>query len=62
MDYVIIVNDNGELKTISATEIDALRQPGSYPDLTTDLDNAINEVLDARYLEAERAAKKAARK
>lgn len=62
MDYVIIVNDNGELKTVSAAEINDLRAPGSYLDLTTDLDNAINEVLDLRSLAAERAAKKAARK
>lgn len=51
MDYVIIVNDSGELKTIGATEIENLRLE-TYFRLLED----INKILDARSA-VEEAAK-----
>jgi hypothetical protein len=45
MDYVIIVNDNGELKTISATDLEGYLGRNV-------LDDAINELLDARAIAA----------
>lgn len=54
MDYVIIVNDNGELKTISATEIDKHgRSTG------TDLEAVIETVLDLRSAVVESLLKRA---
>lgn len=46
MDYAIIVNDNGELKTVTAAEIEA-------HDRATDIrvNHSLNVVLDARSAE-----------
>lgn len=43
MDYAIIVNDNGELKTVSATEIAA-----HGASTGVDLEAVINTILDLR--------------
>jgi len=43
MDYVIIVNDNGELKTISATELKGYNEGIAHA-----LDGQINGVLDMK--------------
>ena len=44
MDYVIIVNDSGELKTISATELER----GWSEKQKTGMAGLINLILDAR--------------
>lgn len=43
MDYVIIVNDNGELKTISATELRSYNENIAHA-----LDGQLNGVLDLK--------------
>jgi hypothetical protein len=43
MDYVIIVNDNGELKTISATELSGYNEGIAHA-----LEGQINGVLDMK--------------
>lgn len=54
MDYVIIVNDNGELKTVSATEIAAQgklqAEDGAYdgPLIYDHMAQVLNTILDAR--------------
>lgn len=45
MDYVIIVNDNGELKTISATEFDK-----AFPLHEQQMDTMLNAILDEREI------------
>lgn len=52
MDYVIIVNDNGELKTISASEL----VQGGFNFTIRTIEEAIDAILDARSA-AEEAAK-----
>lgn len=41
--YIIIVNDNGEFKTVSQTEIEDVKGPDETP-----LDVLINIILDVR--------------
>lgn len=45
--YIIVVNDNGEFKTISQTEVEKLEkeQPFSY------IEEIINQILDDREKE-----------
>lgn len=50
MDYVIIVNDNGELKTISANEI---VHEARGTEVAEQLDVLINVILDRRATEEE---------
>jgi hypothetical protein len=47
MDYVIIVNDNGELKTISATELREYNE-----NIAQVLDGQLNGVLDMQSARA----------
>lgn len=44
MDYIIIVNDNGELKTISATEFET----GMTDKQKAAIEKMLNNILDAR--------------
>ena len=46
MDYVIIVNDNGELKTISATELEKWSAT-----IDANLNRVINRILDEHKAE-----------
>ena len=59
MDYVIVVNDNGELKTISATELER----GWSEKQKTGMQGLINLILDARVQleELDRLAREAIR-
>lgn len=56
MDYIIIVNDSGELKTITATEMESvniINDDGT--ELISQIDMQINVLLDRRSKEKERA-------
>lgn len=57
LNYVIVVNDNGELKTVTHEEICGLESFSAF-----ELDEAVNEILDARSAAAEAAAEAASRK
>jgi hypothetical protein len=50
MDFVIVVNDAGELKSISATELKAACRDRFNP---SNLFDVLNEILDARSAAAE---------
>lgn len=47
MNYVIIVDDGGEMKAVSAAEITAV-----FPNLNMSLEGALDELLDRRAIEA----------
>ena len=48
MNYMIIVDDSGgELKSVSATEIDKI-----FPDLGMKLEGALDHILDQKAIEA----------
>lgn len=57
LNYVIVVNDGGEMKSISASEIDALakatvNEKGNASNLPGELDAMLNAILDARAIAA----------
>jgi hypothetical protein len=55
LDFVIVVNDNGELKTVTLTELDRMVEAhyidsaSTYPQLDLELmDDILNRILDER--------------
>lgn len=54
LNFVIIVNDGGELKTVAAAELTAalLDAIGVRTDVEQLVDDALNKVLDARAIAA----------
>lgn len=48
IDYIIVVNDNGELKTITSTDMDEQLENQFYESDDT-LSRHINDVLDRKF-------------